>query len=260
MSTSAATPEAAPDDAPVVAFKAVGKRFAGSPHNDGWVLRGVDLALPTERTTAIVGPSGCGKTTLMQLVNAVYRPDEGSVRVLGEPVPTSSVETFRRRIGYSVQGAGLFPHLTIAENANLPARIARWDAAATTARRQELFALAGLPDGLEDRYPHQLSGGQQQRVGLCRALMLRPPLLLLDEPFSAIDPVTRADIYHQFERLREHERTSILLVTHDMREALRLAHYLVVMGDGGIVQAGDTDAVAAAPASDFVRTMLAVAA
>ena len=256
MSTSSADP----DEAPVVAFKAVGKRFAGNPENDGWVLRGVDLALPTERTTAIVGPSGCGKTTLMQLVNAVYRPDEGSVRVLGEAVPTTGVELFRRRIGYAVQGAGLFPHLTIAENADLPARIARWDPAATTARRQELFALAGLPEGLEDRYPHQLSGGQRQRVGLCRALMLRPPLLLLDEPFSAIDPVTRAEIYQQFERLREHERTSILLVTHDMREALRLADYLVVMGDGGIVQADATDAVAAAPASDFVRTMLAIAA
>lgn len=247
-------------DSPVVAFAGVGKRFGRPAGDDGWVLRGVDLALPSGKTTALVGPSGCGKTTLMQLVNAVYRPDEGSVRVLGEPVPTAGVELFRRRIGYSVQGAGLFPHLTIAQNTDLPARIARWEAAATASRRQELFALAGLPDGLEDRYPHQLSGGQQQRVGLCRALMLHPPLLLLDEPFSAIDPVTRADIYQQFERLREHERTSILLVTHDMREALRLADYLVVMGDGGVVQAGTTDAVAAAPASDFVCTMLAVAA
>lgn len=244
---------------PVVAFKGVGKRFAGAGPG-GWVLRGVDLALPTERTTAIVGPSGCGKTTLLQLVNAVYRPDEGRVRVLGEDVPTAGVERFRRRIGYAVQGAGLFPHLTIAENADLPARIARWDAAAAAARRQELFELAGLPDGLDGRYPHQLSGGQQHRVGLCRALMLRPPLLLLDEPFSAIDPVTRSDIYQQFERLREHERASTLLVTHDMREALRLADYLVVMGEGGIVQAGATGDVTAAPASDFVRKMLAVAA
>lgn len=244
---------AVPEDTYAVEFIDVGKRF------DDWVFRNVDLNLPAERTSAIVGVSGCGKTTLLQLVNAVHRPDEGSVHVHGEPVPNTDVEAFRRRIGYAVQGGGLFPHLTVAENASLLANLERWDDARVHARRRELFDLAGLPVELDDRYPHQLSGGQQQRVGLCRALMLKPAMLLLDEPFSAIDPTTRADLYRQFEQLRDHERVSTVLVTHDMREALRLADYLVVMADGGVLQAAPTSEVAASPASEFVRSLLASA-
>ena len=237
----------------VVEFQGVGKRFGE------WVFRHVDLALPAGRTSAIVGASGCGKTTLLQMVNAVHRPDEGHVRVHGETVPTVNVEAFRRRIGYGVQGAGLFPHLTVAENTTLIAKLERWPADAIDARRRELFDLAGLTTDLEDRFPHQISGGQQQRVGLCRALMLEPDVLLLDEPFSAIDPITRTDLYEQFERLRDHEQVSAVLVTHDMREAMRLADYLVVMGDGGVLQADVPEAVAAAPADDFVRALLASA-
>ncbi len=238
-----------------VVFRGVGKRF----HD--WVFRGIELTVPAGRTSAIVGPSGCGKTTLLQLINAVHRPNEGSVEVLGEPVPKTAVEAFRRRIGYAVQGAGLFPHMSVADNASLLARLERWDDGAMDVRRRELFDLVGLPEELADRYPHQLSGGQQQRVGLCRALMLQPVMLLLDEPFSAIDPITRADVYQAFEELREHERVTTVLVTHDVREALRLADYLIIMGprgvDGsGIKQAGATEEVAAAPRDDFVRALL----
>lgn len=250
-----------PADSPhAVRLRDAGKRF------DDWVFRHVDLALPSGCTSAIVGPSGCGKTTLLQLVNAVHRLDEGEIDVLAAPVPTSGVEAFRRRIGYSVQGAGLFPHMTVAENVALLARLEGWDTDAIEARRGELFALAGLGEELADRYPHQLSGGQQQRGGLCRALMLHPALLLLDEPFSAIDPITRGDIYRQFEQLRDHgdgkgpgEKVTTVLVTHDMREALRLADYLVVMGEGVVVQTGAPEEVAAAPADDFVRSLLASA-
>ena len=243
--------------APAVRFHAVGKRFAGANDADGWVLRGVDLTLPDGQTSAIIGPSGCGKTTLLQLVNAFYRPDEGSVDVLGEPVPESNLPQFRRRIGYAVQGAGLFPHLTVADNVSLLAKLEGWEAGAIVRRRRELFDLVALEPELDERYPHQLSGGQQQRVGLCRALMLKPAMLLLDAPFSAIDPITRADVYRQFERLREHERVSTVLVTHDMREARRLADHLVVMGHGCVVQSGAPEAVAAAPADDFVQSLLA---
>ena len=236
-----------------VEFLNVGKRF------DDWIFRGIDLALPAGQTSALVGASGCGKSTLLQLVNAVYRPNEGELRVFGEPVPTADVEAFRRRIGYAVQGAGLFPHLTVADNVGLLAQLEGWTADAVQARRRELFDLVGLAEELEDRYPHQLSGGQQQRAGLCRALMLKPAMLLLDEPFSAIDPITRADLYPQFEQLREHESVSTVLVTHDLREAQRLADYLVVLGDGGVVQAGSPDEVAAAPANPFVQALLASA-
>ena len=240
-----------------VEFRNAGKRF------DDWVFRHIDLALPSGGTSAIVGPSGCGKTTLLQLVNAVHVLDEGEIDVLAAPVPTNGVEAFRRRIGYSVQGAGLFPHMTVAQNVSLLARLEGWEAEAIDSRRQELFALAGLGEELAERYPHQLSGGQQQRAGLCRALMLRPALLLLDEPFSAIDPITRDDIYRQFEQLRDHGdgngKVTTVLVTHDMREALRLADHLVVMGDGVVVQTGAPAEVAAAPADDFVRSLLASA-
>ena len=235
---------------PAVVFRGVGKRF------DDWVFRGIDLALPAKRTSAIVGESGCGKTTLLQLVNAVYRPDEGDVEVLGGAVPDTGVEAFRRRIGYAVQGAGLFPHLSLVENVSLLARLERWNAADIDARISELFELVGLTRDLGDRYPHQLSGGQQHRAGLCRAMMLKPDMLLLDEPFSAIDPITRVDIYGQFEALRRHEQVTTVLVTHDIREARRLGDYLVVMGDGGVVQAGEVEDVVRTPANDHVRRLL----
>ena len=236
-----------------VEFHGVGKRF------DEWVFRDVDLALPNERTTALVGPSGCGKTTLLQLVNAVQRPDLGVVEVFGEPVPESGLVPFRRRFGYAVQGAGLFPHMTIADNVGLVARLEGWPADAIRARRRELLDIVGLSEALDGRYPHQLSGGQQQRVGLCRALMLKPRMLLLDEPFAGVDPITRADLYPEFEQLRDHEDVTTLLVTHDVAEARRLADHLVVMGGGGVVQAGPIDEVIAAPRNAFVRDLLASA-
>ena len=249
---------------PAVAFRGVGKRFAeggarGTRSSHKWVLRDVDLALPAGRTSALVGPSGCGKTTALQLVNGVYRAEQGDIAVFGEPVPEADIHAFRRHIGYAVQGAGLFPHMTVAENAGLLARLERWEADAIAERQRELFDLVGLEEALDDRYPHQISGGQQQRASLCRALMLKPRMLLLDEPFSAIDPITRTDLYRQFERLRDHERITTVLVTHDMREAMRLANHLVVMGDGGVVQAGPADEVRAAPADEFVRDLLATA-
>ena len=236
-----------------VEFHAVGKRF------DQWVFRDLSVALPPERTTAIVGPSGCGKTTLLQLINAVHRPDEGRVEVFGEAVPESDLPVFRRGFGYAVQGAGLFPHLTVADNVALVARLERWPQQAILERRRELLDIVGLSSELDGRYPHQLSGGQQQRVGLCRALMLRPRMLLLDEPFAGVDPITRADLYPEFEQLRDHEQVTTVLVTHDVAEAQRLADYLVVMGSGGVVQAGPTAEVTAAPCNEFVRNLLASA-
>ena len=233
-----------------VVLRGVGKRF------DEWVFRSVDLALPAKRTSAIVGESGCGKTTLLQLINAVHRPDEGGVEVLGGSVPDTGLEAFRRRIGYAVQGAGLFPHLTLVENVSLLARLERWDDDNIHARVGELFDLVGLSRDLDNRYPHELSGGQQHRAGLCRAMMLKPDMLLLDEPFSAIDPITRVDIYGEFETLQGHEQVTTVLVTHDIREARRLADYLVVMGGGGVVQAGDVDEVVSSPANDQVRRLL----
>ncbi|MEM8765804.1 MAG: ATP-binding cassette domain-containing protein [Pseudomonadota bacterium] len=219
------------------------------------VLSGVSLALPAGKTTAIVGESGSGKTTLLQLVNALESPDSGTVTVFGEPIPKDRVR-FRRRIGYSVQGAGLFPHMTNGANISLLARLEGWSAEAIRARIAELLEEMGLPEDARDRYPAELSGGQQQRVGLCRALMLRPELLLLDEPFSAVDPITRVGIYEKFLQVQAQQGVSALLVTHDMREAVKLAQMLVIVRGGEIAQAAPVPEVLAQPANDYVAELL----
>ena len=234
-----------------VGFAGVGKHFAGN-----WVFRDVTFSCPSGATTAIVGESGSGKTTLLQLVNGVLRPDEGAVEVLGQSVPDSGVEAFRRRIGYAVQGAGLFPHMTVRQNVDLLARLERWPHDAIESRFAELLREMGLDATLADRYPNQLSGGQQQRVGLCRALMLKPGLLLLDEPFSAVDPITRMELYELFVHAQRHEGVSALLVTHDMREAVKLAQHLVIVGSGAILQAGTTATVLAAPRPGYVARLI----
>ena len=233
-----------------VTFKEVGKCFG-----DQWVFRHVSLTLPESEVTAIVGASGSGKTTLLQLVNGVYTPDEGAVSVMGKPIP-EDLTSFRKRIGYAVQGVGLFPHMTVFQNVSLLARLQGWNKQELDTRSVELMNRMELSTELLHRYPYQLSGGQQQRVGLCRALMLRPQMLLLDEPFSAIDPITRADLHAHFAALQLHEGVSTLLVTHDLREAVKLAGFLVIMADGQIVQSGKTTEVLDAPANSYVRQLL----
>ena len=234
-----------------VEFHQVHKSFAALE-----VLSGVSVDCPMGATTAIVGASGCGKTTLLQLVNGVLQPESGTVLVFGKAVPNDHVEQFRRTIGYAVQGAGLFPHLTAFENVSLVAKLEGWSQPAMQERFTVLLDEVGLPPNVADRLPSELSGGQQQRLGLCRALMLSPGLLLLDEPFSAVDPITRADLYDQFEHVKEVEGVSTLMVTHDLREARRLAEYLVIMQDGQIQQHGQTRQVLQSPANDYVSSLV----
>ena len=219
------------------------------------VLDNVHLALPESRTTAVVGESGSGKTTLLQLVNAVLRPDSGEVRVFGAPIP-ADLTRHRRSIGYSVQGAGLFPHMSNRRNVVLLAELERWGSEEIEERYLQLLEQMGLTSEISLRYPGELSGGQQQRVGLCRALMLKPRLLLLDEPFSAVDPITRVDIHESFQLVQETEGVSTLLVTHDIREAIKLASHLVIVKGGRIEQSGATREVLDQPASGYVRTLL----
>ncbi len=235
-----------------VEFIGVSKRFAP----EQTVLDDINLALPAGSTTAVVGASGSGKTTLLQLVNAVLVPDSGEVRVFREPIPRDDLVSFRRGIGYAVQGAGLFPHLTNRQNVDLLARLSGWPQARRDERFRELLDEMELPPDISERFPHELSGGQQQRLGLCRALMLEPRLLLLDEPFSAVDPITRVGIYKTFQRVQAQEGVSTLLVTHDMREAVRLAGFLVILSAGRVLQAGPTSEVLDAPADDYVRSLV----
>ena len=235
----------------VVALAGVNKHFGSLA-----VLRDINLVFPAGVTTAVVGESGSGKTTLLQLVNAVESPDSGTVKVFGEPIPQTQRERFRRRIGYAVQGAGLFPHLNNRDNVVLVAKLEGWSASQIEERYQTLLAEMDLPADVSERYPHQLSGGQQQRIGLCRALMLQPGLLLLDEPFSAIDPITRVGLYERFQHVQKQEGVSALLVTHDMREAVRLADQLVILKAGSVLQSGPTDSVVNAPADPYVELLV----
>ena len=221
-----------------------------------WILRDVDLAIPASQSVGIVGASGSGKTTMLQLVLGIHRPQEGEILVHGEPIPDDLVH-FRRKIGYAVQSAGLFPHMTIFRNISLMAKLEKWEPRRIDDRVAHLFDLMDLPLELKDRYPYELSSGQQHRAGLCRAMMLEPSMLLLDEPFSTIDPVTRFEIQNHFKRIQEELTISTLLVTHDMAEAQLLCHYLVVVGNQGVVQHGTTADVISNPESEVVKPLLA---
>jgi len=234
-----------------VEFSGVSKRF-----NAGWVLDDVNLALPEGRTTAVVGESGSGKSTSLQLMNAVYHADKGTVRILGQPIPKRQLHLWRRGIGYAIQGAGLFPHLNVRDNITLLAKLTGLDSAFIEQRCRSLMDAMGLASELGARFPHLLSGGEQQRVGLCRALMLQPRLLLLDEPFSALDPIARVGLYDLFVRLRDREAVTTVLVTHDIREALRLADHLVILRGGVVQQSGPVDHVQHSPANDYVNALL----
>ena len=215
-------------------LKAVSKRF-----DDEAVLRNISLSFPDGRVSAIVGGSGCGKSTLLKLCNGLLEPSSGEVCAFGAPLDYRELPALRRRMGYAVQGTGLFPHMNAFQNMTLAAKVAGWSEAAMRERSSELFRMMHLDDSLLQRYPHELSGGQQQRVGLCRAMLLRPDVLLLDEPFAAIDPLTRADIHQQLLELLEAEPVTVVLVTHDMREAMLLACQIIVM-EGGEVRVNES--------------------
>jgi osmoprotectant transport system ATP-binding protein len=219
-------------------------------------LDGVSLAFVDDATTAVVGSSGSGKSTLLQMINGLLRPTSGQVLVFGRPIDYAHMPELRLQIGYAVQGTGLFPHMTVEANITLLARLAGWDKGRIFARCEELMKRVSLPLGFARRYPHELSGGQQQRVGLCRAMMLNPPIILLDEPFGALDPVTRSEIHEEFLALQRSEARTIVLVTHDLREALKLAQRIVVLDHGKIAQHGICAEVTGTPADDFVRRLL----
>lgn len=237
---------------PAVRFASVSKRYGATT-----VLEAISLQFDTGVTTAVVGESGSGKSTLLQLINGIEAADSGRVEVLGEDVASTDLLALRRRIGFAVQDAALFPHLDLYHNVTLLARLSGWSPQRIDDRFRHLLALLDLAPELALRYPHQLSGGQRQRGSLCRAMMLEPPLLLLDEPFSAVDPITRVGIHEHFRRLAATEPTTVVLVTHDLREAVTLAGGLVILRGGRVLQSGPTAEVIAAPADDWARRLFA---
>ena len=223
-----------------VALHQLGKDFADTP-----VLRDISVSFEERSVTALIGRSGSGKSTLLRTVNGLVRPSRGRVEVLGEPIDYDALPALRQRIGYAVQGAGLFPHMTVEQNITLCAHIAGWEASRVHRRLEQLLPMVQLDRDLLGRYPHELSGGQQQRAGLARSMLLDPPLLLLDEPFAALDPLTRLDVHDRLQSLQSAEPRCILLVTHDMREALKLADRVLVLERGRVVEDAESTALAA---------------
>jgi osmoprotectant transport system ATP-binding protein len=211
----------------------------------GMVLRGLDLDIARGETFALVGRSGAGKSTLLKLINGLLVPDRGEVRVEGRPTHDWNPFELRRRIGYVLQEVGLFPHMTVAENIGVVPRLLEWDAPRIDARTAEMLALVGLPPGTyASRLPTELSGGQRQRVGVARALAADPPILLMDEPFGALDPVTRAELHREFRRIQATVRKTVVIVTHDMAEAFALATRVGVLDAGVIAQIGEPKVLA----------------
>ncbi|MBW3614156.1 MAG: betaine/proline/choline family ABC transporter ATP-binding protein [Actinobacteria bacterium] len=214
----------------------------------------LDLEVAAGEICVLVGPSGCGKTTTMRMINRLVEPTSGRILLDGEDVTHCDPVQLRRRIGYVIQHVGLFPHLTVAENVATVPKLLGWDKARTRARVNELLELVGLaPDQYGRRYPSQLSGGQRQRVGVARALGADPPVLLMDEPFGAIDPITRARLQEEFLRLQGEVRKTVVFVTHDIEEAVHLGDRIAILAEGGRLAQHDTPAaVLGSPASPFV--------
>ncbi len=208
----------------------------------------VSFAVGAGETLVLLGRSGAGKTTTLRLINRLITPSAGDVRIAGDDLATQDDSRLRRRIGYVIQEIGLFPHFTVAENVGLVPRLERWSSTRAEQRVRELLALVGLdPVTFGPRYPHQLSGGQRQRVGVARALANDPPLLLLDEPFGALDPVTRLELQREFRALVATLRKTLVFVTHDAREALLLGTHIGLLESGRLAFLGTTNEFRASP-------------
>jgi osmoprotectant transport system ATP-binding protein len=243
-------------DAIVFARATLGYRTAA-------VVDGLDLALAAGRTHGLIGPSGSGKSTLLKAVTGIISPTQGTVSVLGretEPARSLAQRAANRAIGLVLQEGGLFPHLRAGENIALPALVAGWAASRIAERRAVVAELARLPEALFGRYPNALSGGQRQRVALARALLLDPPLLLLDEPLSALDPPSRAELQDEMKALFARLEKTVVLVTHDIAEALHLADTITLLDQGRVVQHGPAELVAREPGSAWASAFLRSAA
>jgi osmoprotectant transport system ATP-binding protein len=240
-------------ETPAVEFRHVGKVFPDGTR----ALHDLSLTIPAGRFVALLGPSGCGKTTSLRLINRLEDPSEGEVLVRGRAVTAYAPEELRRSIGYVIQDAGLFPHLTIAANVATVPRLLGWPASRVRERVKKILDLVGLPEAqYGHRLPHQLSGGQRQRVGVARGLAADPDILLMDEPFGALDPGTRSVIQDEFLRLQEALHKTVVMVTHDIAEAGKMADDIVLLAKGEIIQEGALQDILLRPAGDRVRDFL----
>lgn len=234
-------------------FKNVTKRYSnyGKP-----AVNNLNLKVDKGEFVCFIGPSGCGKTTTMKMINRLIDITDGSILLNDKDITKQNPVELRRSIGYVIQQVGLMPHMTIKENIVLVGTLLKWWKEKKDARARELIKLVDLPEDYLDKYPHELSGGQQQRIGVLRALAANPPLILMDEPFGALDPITRDSLQDEFKKLQRELDKTIVFVTHDMDEAIKLADRIVIMRDGEIVQADTPEEILRNPANDFVEEFL----
>jgi osmoprotectant transport system ATP-binding protein len=234
----------------MIRFEHVTKRYDGAARP---AVDDVSLTVADATTTVLIGPSGCGKSTLLRMVNRLIDPSAGSIEVAGRPVEAGDAVLLRRSIGYVIQSGGLFPHMTVAENVATVPRLLEWTDDRIAARIDEMLVLVGLePAEFRDRYPRALSGGQRQRVGVARALAGDPPVLLMDEPFGAVDPIARERLQNELLGILKRIHKTVLLVTHDIDEALKLADHVAILDRGTLVQHAPPDEVLLRPATALV--------
>jgi osmoprotectant transport system ATP-binding protein len=240
----------------MITLEHVSKVFA----SNGQVVRAVDdvsFEVGAGELHVLIGPSGSGKTTTMRMINQLEEPSEGKITINGRDIKSFDVVELRRNIGYVIQQGGLFPHFTVADNVAVVPRLLGWPKQRRKQRAHELLALVGLdPDSFANRYPRQLSGGQQQRVGVARALAADPPIILMDEPFGAVDPITRKQLQRELSRIQAEVNKTIVFVTHDIGEAFILGDKIVLMSEGRVVQNGTPADLLRRPADDFVTAFI----
>jgi osmoprotectant transport system ATP-binding protein len=240
---------------PMIRLDELTKRYPGQ---ETPAVDGINLDMPEGEIVILVGPSGCGKTTTLEMINRLIEPTSGRIFLEGEDVTHVNVDQLRRRMGYVIQQIGLFPHQTIAQNIGTVPRMLDWDDARISNRVDELLELVGLdPAGYRDRYPKEMSGGQRQRVGVARAMAADPPVMLMDEPFGATDPITRERLQNEFLRIQDDIRKTIVFVTHDIDEAIKMGDRIAILQEGSRIAQYDTpETILSDPASDFVTQFL----
>lgn len=232
----------------MIEFRGINKIF-----KNNIVLYDINLKLEEGQIIVFVGPSGCGKTTTVKMINRLIKPTSGKVLINGEDISKKNVINLRRNIGYVIQQTGLFPHMTIKENIEIVAKMQKMKPKEIESKTKELMEMVGLDyEKFADRYPAQLSGGQQQRVGIARALITNPDIILMDEPFSALDPITRSQLQDELINIQTQFKKTIIFVTHDMDEAIKIADKICIMGKGRVIQYDDPETILKNPANEFV--------
>ncbi len=240
-----------------VEFKHINKQFKNSAYP---ALNDVSVNIEEGEFVTILGSSGCGKTTMIKMINRLYEPDSGDILLFGKNIRDENPVELRRKIGYVIQQVGLFPHMTVADNIATIPKILKWDKLKIKEETDRMLRLVQLdPDEFRSRYPAQLSGDQQQRVGLARALIANPRIMLLDEPFGAIDAINREILQNELKSIHEKSKCTYLFVTHDIREALKLGTKVIIMNEGRILQYAAPDEIVKDPADDFVANLLKTA-